>query len=242
MKHPSIYILVSLSAGLAFGCEPGGTNAPETGAVGAFDLGRCTRSAVIEDAEDNDHRTLDQQGRGGYMYTFLDESGSTVEPLAGRLGGTFAQAEGGANGSMYAARFHGQLTSGSLVFAGYGLNFVDPKGPYDASAYEGVSFFARRSADSASNIRLKVPDAATSPEAGICTECFNDFGADIELTEEWQQYVFTFEQLSQMSGWGAPRPGSIDATQLYGLQFQVEGSGKTFDIWIDDISFYGCGE
>ena len=54
--------------------------------------------------------------------------------------------------------------------------------------------------------------------------------------------VFTFEQLSQMSGWGAPRPGSIDVTQLYGLQFQVEGSGNTFDIWIDDISFYGCGQ
>lgn len=221
-------------------CERTASRAPQVGAVGAFDLGGCTLAAVVEDAEDNDHRILARQGRGGYAYAFLDEAGSTVEPVAGRLGGTFAQAEGGANGSLYAARVHGTLANGSLVFAGYGLNFVDPKGPYDASAYEGVAFFARRSAESTSAIRLKVPDASTDPDGKLCSECFNDFGADLELEEEWTQYVFPFEQLSQLSGWGAPRPGSVDATALYGLQFQVTAPGASFDFWIDDVSFYGC--
>lgn len=226
--------------GTAGACEPVGTRSPEANAVGAFDMGGCTREAVVEDAEDNDHRTLTHQQRGGYMYTFLDEAGSTIEPVAGRLGGTFSQAEGGANGSLYAAHFHGRLSGGSTVYAGYGLNFVDPKGPYDASAYEGLAFFARRGSDSTSSMRLKVPDANTDPEGGVCSECFNDFGADIELQEEWTQYVFSFEQLSQMSGWGQPRPGSIDPSQVFGLQFQVSSPGSSFDVWVDDISFYGC--
>lgn len=243
MHHSSCCWSAPILALCAMGlcaCDLDGTRSPEAGGA-SFDLGGCTRLAVIEDAEDNDHRIIDHDGRGGYMYTFLDEAGSTVEPTAGRLGGTFAQAEGGANGSMYAARFHGTLGGGSVVFAGYGLNFVDPKGPYDASAYEGVSFFARRSADSVGTLRLKVPDASTDPEGGVCSECFNDFGADVELTEQWQQYVFPFEQLGQMPGWGVPRPGSIDASKIYGLQFQVTSAGASFDVWVDDISFYGCG-
>lgn len=221
-------------------CGPRSTRAPEASGAEAFDLGGCTREAVVEDAEDNDHRTLPHQDRGGYMYTFVDEAGSSVEPTAGRLGGTFAQAEGGANGSMYAAHFHGRLSGGSVVFAGYGLNFVDPKGPYDASAYDGVAFFARRGSDSTTSLRLKVPDANTDPDGGVCSECFNDFGADIELQPEWTQYVFSFQQMSQMTGWGEPRPGSIDASKLYGLQFQVTSPGASFDVWVDDISFYGC--
>ncbi|MCX4244857.1 hypothetical protein [Paraliomyxa miuraensis] len=229
--------LLAMSSG---GCELGGSQAPEANAVGAFDLGGCTLEAVVEDSEDNDHRILERSGRGGYVYAFLDEAGSTVEPVAGRLGGTFSQAEGGANGSMYAARVHGTLANGSITFAGYGLNFVDPKGPYDASAYDGVAFFARRGPDSASTIRLKVPDASTDPDGGICTECFNDFGADVELEEEWQQYVFPFDRLGQLAGWGSPRPGSIDASAIYGLQFQVNSPGASFDIWVDDVSFYGC--
>ncbi len=243
MPRPSTISFTLALAMLVVGaaaCEPDASRSPDANAVGAFDLGGCTLDAVVEDAEDNDHRTLDRQERGGYMYTFLDEAGSTVEPTAGRLGGTFSQGEGGANGSMYAAHFSGTLASGSTVYAGYGLNFVDPKGPYDASAYEGVAFFARRGPDSTGTVRLKVPDANTDPDGGVCSECFNDFGADLELEEEWTQFVFSFEQLGQMQGWGEPRPGSVDSSQIYGLQFQVFSPGASFDIWVDDISFYGC--
>ena len=108
------------------GCRAGPVNEPDPGAP-KIDMGGCERTAVIDDSEDNDHRTLDHEGRGGYAYTFLDTVGSTVEPLAGRLGGTFAQSEGGANGSMYAARFQGSLVDGPIVFAGLGMNFTDPR-------------------------------------------------------------------------------------------------------------------
>jgi endoglucanase len=87
---------------------------------------------------------------------------------------------------------------------------------------------------------LKVPDANTDPEGRVCTECFNDFGADVELTEDWQQYVVPFDYMKQMPGWGAPRPAQVDSTRLYSLQFQVNELGANFDIFIDDVSFVGC--
>ncbi|MGH1346411.1 MAG: hypothetical protein ACRBN8_32895 [Nannocystales bacterium] len=231
--------LVLVVALASCSASSGGTSEPAP-AVSRMDLGGCDRSAVIEDSEDNDHRLLEHGGRGGYVYTFLDEAGSTVEPVAGRLGGTFSQAVGGANGSLHAARFQGKTAAGTIVFAGYGLNFVDPKAPYDASAYEGITFFARRSANSGASLRVKIPDVSTDAEGGQCTECFNDFGKAVELEEHWQQFVVPFDSMKQMPGWGAPRPGSIDSAAIYGVQFQFNAAQTEFDIWIDDVSFYGC--
>lgn len=199
----------------------------------------CTRSAVIEDGENNDHQVIVHAERNGYIYTF--RGGNTqVEPTAGADGGVFTMSLGGANGSQHAARMHGTVGGEEGAFAGLGFNFTEPQAGFDASKYEGISFFARRGADSSGSVRLKVPDRATFPEAGECTECFNDFGADLELSEEWQHYVFRFEDLAQLPGWGAPRPASVDAAALYGVQFQVAGAGAKFDIWIDDLAFVGC--
>ncbi|WP_198154629.1 glycoside hydrolase family 9 protein [Plesiocystis pacifica] len=199
----------------------------------------CTRSAVIEDGENNDHQVVVHANRNGYIYTF--RGGDTeVSPTAGADGGVFTMSLGGANGSQHAARMHGTVGSDDMAFAGLGFNFTDPQVGFDASRYEGISFFARRGAGSGGQVRLKVPDSKTFPAAGECTECFNDFGVDLELTEEWQHFVFEFEELAQLPGWGAPRPAMIDAASVYGLQFQVQGPGAAFDIWVDDVAFVGC--
>ena len=51
---------------------------------------------------------------------------------------------GGARDSKYAARMMGKVSAaGDPLFAGMGFSFTDPKGPYDASAYTGVSFYAQ---------------------------------------------------------------------------------------------------
>lgn len=229
---------VVLAALACAGCSAGGPTG--SAAFSPIDMGGCSRAAVIEDAEDADHQVIVHEGRGGYIYAFVDDAGSTVTPTAGRLGGTFSQTEGGANGSLFAAHVEGRIGQGSVVFAGVGLNFLDPKAPYDASDYEGIAFFARRAKGSSATVRLKVPDASTDPDAKICTECFNDFGADLEIGETWQEYTVPFDRMAQMSGWGAPRPGSIDRAKLFGVQWQVATPGATFDLWIDDVVFYGC--
>ena len=122
-----------------------------------------------------------------------------------------------------------------------GFNFLDPKGGYDASKYQGVSFWAKKGPGSTGSIRLKMPDAYTDPDGGNCSECFNDMGMDLTLTEEWQLYTIPFFALKQQQGWGRPRRTSVDDTQMYGLQFQVTEPGQPYDIWVDQIRFTGCG-
>ncbi len=52
-----------------------------------------------------------------------------------------------------------------------GFSFANPKGPYDASAYTGVSFWAKLGSGSQKTLRLKVPDINTDPDGHVCTEC-----------------------------------------------------------------------
>jgi len=229
--------VITCAAGL--GCQPSAPDTPEPVERLSHNDVRCLVSAVIEDGENNDHQVLGRQGRSGYIYSFADDD-TAVEPVTGKKGGRFTMSEGGANGSAFAARIHGKTSTGKLAFAGVGFNFVDPKGPYDASKHQGIAFYARAGDDQTTHARLKVPDSSTDPEGGKCGECFNDFGADIELDATWRYFELPFSALRQMEGWGNPRPASIDKNQLYGVQFQVSAPGSEFDLWIDDLVFTGC--
>lgn len=200
----------------------------------------CPASAMFDDGEDNNNQVLIQETRGGYWYTYVDDTGSTIDPPAGATGGIFSFAPGGYNGSAYAARMKGHISGASIVFAGMGANFLDPKGPYDASKYGGISFWAKRGAGTTPKVRFKIPDAATDPDGGLCSACYNDFGIDLKLNEEWTQYIIPFSSLKQERGWGAPHPKGIDPTQLFAAQFQVNDKSKDYDIWVDDLKFTGC--
>ncbi len=221
----------------ACGCIP--DDAPATGAAVAnsADAKKCPPDGVIDDAEDNNNQIAPNKGRGGYWYTFLDKEGTTISPAGGV---TFTMEKGGANGSAYAARASGKIGNGKTVYAGPGFNFLDPKGPYDASAYKGISFWAKVGPGSVTKVRLKLPSADTDPEGKICTECFNDFGVDLELTTTWTKYTVAFAGATQLTGWGAPHPAKLDTKKLYGVQWQVNSPGAAYDVWIDEIEFTGC--
>jgi endoglucanase len=239
---------LALTAGIclwsAAGCiNPGATTAgaaPGSAASiggGAAAFKECGPEGMIDDGEDGNNQNMPVANRGGYWYTFVDKVGTTVTPMAGEQGGTFAMSEGGVNGSKYAANFKGKIGFGAVVFSGLGVNFVDPKDKYDASKYAGVSFYARRGDNSTGKVRLKVPDANTDPDGGVCSECFNDFGGDMNLTTEWKKYIFPFKKMTQMPGWGNPRKAHIQPSTIYGLQWQVNVPGSNYDIWIDDVQF-----
>ena len=207
----------------------------------AVSLDPCGADGLIDNGEDGNNQVLVRDGRAGYWYTFVDKQGSTVVPEAGENGGTFSMSPGGVNGSKYAVDAQGKVFGrGDVVFGAVGFNFTDPKGPYDASRYNGLAFWARKGPGSTGKVRLKVPDASTDPAGGVCRECFNDFGMDLNLTDEWKRYVFSFKKMSQLPGWGSPRRHSIDKSKLYGIQWQVNVPGAAFDIWIDDVEFVGC--
>ena len=216
------------------GVNTGGPNPEDTPEGKA-----CPADGVIDDGEDNNNQVLAQKGRGGYWYTFADK-GSTVTPTAGALGGTFSMNPGGANGSQFAAHMNGKIAASGTVYAGLGFNFADPKAPFDVSGYKGISFWARRGENSTGSIRVKLPDVNTDQDGRVCTECFNDFGTDLELTTTWTKYTVIFAGAQQMPGWGAPRPAGVEAAKMYGVQWQVNTPGAEYDIWIDDIQFTGC--
>ncbi len=197
----------------------------------------CPPEATIEDGEDGNNQVIVQDGRSGYIYTYSDPAGSTVEPAGG---GVFSMTPGGANGSQQALHMSGQLGSASVVYAAMGLNFVDPKGTYDASKYQGISFFAKKGPGSVSKVRIKVSDKNTDPDGGVCGACSNDFGMMLSLSEEWQKFIVPFGALRQESGWGNPRPRSVSPEAVFAIQFAVNEKGKAFDVWVDDLAFTGC--
>lgn len=202
----------------------------------------CSKAdALIDDGDDGDNQTKVIGYRGGYWYTFAEGEDTSVWPMAGAKGGTFEMSPGGAESSPFGARFKGQVGLGEGVkLAGMGMNFLDPKGPYDASGFDGFSFWAKVGPGSARTVRLKVPDVNTDPDGGKCSECFNDFGMTLTLTEEWEHYRIAFSQLKQLPGWGSPKAFSISEDQIFGFQIQIDDKGQPFDIWVDQIRFTGC--
>lgn len=242
--RPCSLVLVGLAAG---GCsasaresgvavveiekaEPRGTTVAPEGAK--RDGPDC--SERLEDGEDGDNQVLLGSGRSGYVYTYLDPEGSTVNPPPGNYGGVFVPSPGGARGSTRALRFHGSLIEGPVVYAGLALNLLEPRGPYDASNYSGISFWAR-SGEGAGHVELELPDGNTDPAGGRCSSCYNDFGKRVDLGETWQRFLIRFDELEQEPGWGVPRPEEITRKALYAIHFQVAEPGP-YDVWIDEIA------
>jgi endoglucanase len=192
---------------------------------------------LIDDCEDGNNQVSLVAHRNGYWYTYADTNGTQATPLPGALGGVFTMSSPGHSGSRFAARIHGRMGNHSLVFVGAGLNLVDPRDTYDASPYDGIAFWAKRGPRSAAKLRVKVPDLNTAPDGGICSECFNDFGATIELTEQWQRYLMPFNEMRQEPQWGNPRPPAITPSAIYTVLFQLSEPGADFDVWIDDVAF-----
>lgn len=203
------------------------------------DPGDAANPLLIEDAENGDNQVIVQDGRDGYLYTFVDARSQLVGHTA--VGVRPVPLAGGAHGSRCAWNLRGRLADERIVFAGLGVNFTDPKGAYDASRFVGISFFARHGTGSAWRIRVQLPDGNTDPDGGVCKQCFNDFGATVDLTEEWTKYTIPFDSLGQTGDWGTPTPGRIDRSKLFGIQFRVKNMDEPFDIWIDDIAFIRAG-
>lgn len=200
----------------------------------AKNAGQPIQSPLLDDLEDGDGQITLADSRAGYWYTYKDE-GTEIEPAD-----SFKPAEGGANGSKFAARMKGTIgTDVQYPFAGMGFLFVDPKGAYDVSSCEGIKFFAKKGEEGdTTNMRLKVGDVNTVPEGGVCKECYNDFGRDVLLTDEWTEITAPFFEMKQEPYWGESQPGLV-TTHVYQVQFQVVARG-TFDVWVDDISLTGC--
>jgi endoglucanase len=232
-RRLALFAEVAVILACAAGCVPPGAHVAPPGTVA---LKECGPDGVIDDMEDNNNQISIIGERGGYWYTYADKDGSTVWPLPGDSGGTFTMVEGG-HDSKYAAEMKGHLAGKSIVYAAMGLNFMDPKEPYNASTYEGITFYAKRAANTIGKLNIKMPDGNTDPDGQICSACFNDYGYAINVGEQWQRYVLPFNDLKQEPDWGAPRKPHIDRKKVYAIHFEAKVPSGEYDFFIDDIAF-----
>lgn len=216
----------------------GGGLESSRGDPGAFIPSPCESGALVDPIdrmEDRDGSIDFTAGRAGIWYVFNDRTGIQVPDIHSEWF-SMTELEPPRENSRFAVHTSG---SGFTQWgAGVGL-YLRVQQAYDASAYAGISFWARRGSGSTSELQFSVPDSETSPLGGKCSVkdnlCHDDFGQDLNLTEDFQYYSFTWEQMVTRN-WSAAYLPHIDSSKIYGIQFQV-AQNETFDFWIDDLSF-----
>jgi hypothetical protein len=200
-----------------------------------------------ECADDLDIPTAD-------MLDDMEDGNQTIPALGGRVGGWYGFNDGnGSNtwenglipGQRGALSTRAQHTAGSGYStwgSGIGFDlFVDANGKnvYDASAYAGVTFWAK----SATPMSLTVafPDVNTTGQlpAAIkrCTSCDHHWLTSVSMSTEWQRFTILWTDL-QLEGGTEPPPDPLEPaiTQLVSVQFRV-ATNSVYDYWVDDVAF-----
>jgi hypothetical protein len=199
------------------------------------------QDGLVDDFEDDNGQIVLLDGRDGYWWKNADKEGATfTDPPQGA---PLKFADDGANGSTKSLHIAGSTVTGGDQAYGVevGTNLLSTKGSlYDGSKYAGVSFTAKVGPKSAKKVRFNLGDVNTHPDLGSCTNCWNHFSKDLELSTEWTEYRVSFTDMVQRPGWGVPRPKSISSNALYTLTFAFEGSGGEFELFVDDIQFLEC--
>jgi endoglucanase len=193
---------------------------------------RPAADGALDDFEDGNMQLTKLAKRDGYFWPMKDEDGSTV---------TAVLDDDGADGSDIAMHIFGvTVGTGKVAWgAGLGVDLTGKSGSYDASKYVGVAFKAKAGPTSTRKLRFHMGDVNTRKEGGVCSRCFNHFGADLSLTGDWREYRILFADAQQEPGWGDPHPPSITPGKLRTLEWKI-GPGQAFDVWIDDIVFLEC--
>ena len=211
------------------------SGAPSASAQVPEELQRCTPAArgsgkdpLIDDFEDGDTRVLHVDRRAGSWATFND--GTAVQrPSVGVL----AHADR-IPGGRASSHFGLHTSGGKFKTWGAGIaSDLTPRRCYDASAYAGISFWAR--GHGKFNVVAKMTQVVAEEYGGSCThDCFDGHHLSIPLTSNWEQHFVRWEELSQ-SGFGIAVP--FDPRSLLSFEFQVPAEDTPFDFWIDDVSF-----
>ena len=204
---------------------PGPGSAPQTPFCDVYKA--SGQAPLIDDFEDGNSSLLPNDGRSGTWHAGSDQTGflTTSDPplpeLAGveRAGSALHLSGGGF--SSWGANLSLELRSGAF--------------PYDASAYRGISFWAR-----GSGTRLKVifmqQNLAPGHPCSTCDtatgECGLLYSAEIAINDAWNQYTVDWTSLTPPTVINTP----FAPDQLMTIQFEVPAAAAV-DLWLDDVSF-----
>lgn len=217
----------------------GSTAGPEGGSAdpggGSTAIGPSLH--LVDDFEDGDRAIFPQEGRSGNWYGANDGKGTqTPAGLEDFVPSLLSPAR---NGSERAAHtFGGPFSVWGAVFGTAFASNGSKDLPYDATKYQGLKFWVRSGATSASAAKQVRVNLTTTPTnmGGGCTLCNDHFGRDVPLTPNWTQITLQFSSIKQ-DGWGRPQLPAPDLEQLVAIQF-LFAANTTFDFWLDDIELY----
>jgi len=235
------------SAGAGAGAGTGSVGAAGNAMAGTGGDPGSTPNESIDDMEDGDSEILLTGPRNGYWYVGGDLTvGATLTPPPSKFA---MSALGAGERSEYAAHVKavGYDDWGSVM----GFNFIElltKVNPYDASAYCGVEFWGKAAA--ATTVRFRVPDIDTHQSGGVCkdpgttgvngTACYDHFGKSLSFTAAWQPFSVKFADLVQTGSGYHPPDDKLKADKLMAVEWALPGTGKTYEIWIDDVQFSTC--
>jgi hypothetical protein len=237
------------------GATQGGATATSSGGVGgsagvgaqAGAGGAPPCSPLIDNMENGSGRILPCPGRVGDWYVYNDGFGveyPAVTPSGVPILPTLIPGGRGASKrAMYASySFPGPpiSTNPSVNWgAGIGVDLSfdgEHYGLYDASAYDGISFWAR---GTYRNILVRISTAATTL-VGYGGTCPAEFCAPAQsgktVFPDWQQYSVAFADLTQP--YHAPMGPAFPKDQLTNIQFLFTLMDLKTEFWIDDLTFY----
>lgn len=204
---------------------------------------------LLDDMEDNDAFVLAAKGRNGHWDVSNDATAAATQtPTAAAF--TMAELVDAARpDSHFAAYTQGAgfkdwgayMTVSMRTWPDYAQTPL-----YDASAYIGISFYAKVGAGSDTSLRVRYIGGQTDPRGGQCsptgtieTACYDHFFAPVKLSQDWQRVDLLFADFQQ-AGVGMAFP-SIDLSKMYALDFffpsRKTTSGNAFELWVDDLSF-----
>jgi hypothetical protein len=184
---------------------------------------------LIDDFEDRNARILPVEGRDGTWAAYNDGTSKQTPSNQSPLHPSHLPKNRGA--SAYALHASGdQLTQwGAIVMA----SLVDRDTCYDASAYDGIEFWAN--GNTRVSVRLSVIDAMPVASGGLCkSDCYGEPGVPVNLGKDWAKYTITWERLKEL---GAKGQSPFDPGRITSLQFSIDAADTPFDIWIDDVRF-----
>ena len=130
---------------------------------------------------------------------------------------------------------------------------------YNAARYQGISFWMKGDPTKAPWLKVSIatPKTAEAAEGGTCVqgvgagnECYDHFSVNLfKVSNTWTRYAFTWQQLAQY-GWGQKvaatyRPETeiigINFAPTWGSDLADRAMNKSFDFWIDNLSFDVAG-
>jgi hypothetical protein len=219
--------------GLRSSCQPTGTDC-------ALVASWCADPMLIDDMEDGDAAICESGSRQGVWYAVSDGTSTDLTPPAD---GTFVQSPipGGRGTSRHAARLTGSGFTEWGALMGLVFNPFTGSQPYDASAADGITFWAKNDVPVYVNLVTPETTPPTLP-GGQCADsatainCNNSFAFPLTApSSDWVEYKVPFAAFSQQGGSATWNPA-----RLTDIDFAPADSAGAFDIWIDDLRFYNC--